>query len=1110
MAAWFAKLSSAPDSPIVKMERDYWVIVNNPTLGRQVSWHRYALNSIRSTEVSDVLVPFYAMILQLRSLAIVTHLVIAALTLIPSTAFPSPAYRFVPVVIVFVISAIPTIVTHIQVRRHDSALNNATVQRIIPQGTSGRHNSALLTTSVAWHRVSPGDVVQLRRGDRCGADLLLLSSSSVDMISATIDTTVSTGETVFQPVVGALTETFVRDSGATTQNIAALRLALRVPFPKANNDNWRVELYHCEDAQLLGSDWQQTMSLFACAGPESLLPRGSLLVATEWALAAVIYTGRDTRPERTATRARTKSLSPHVIYHHLVSVAVVSFIVIAAILISSLRVGLAFPNFPPTDQWYVEPIDAHGPSWSSNMHGWKLWATTFANWAILLSSAMPLWRDALRKISAAFHAARIAHLLSDESPTEVNVITCGLPAATVSHHSAIFRLPSVTHVFFDKTGTVTTNKMVLVEAQVLDVALTFSCDTASNLTLEVFQDPTLRPRLAQFWTACALTNVVYPFRGSSGELDYESASTDEIALVRGAAAAGYRLTQRTFRGCSLQVSNVHSTLDFDVLCVLGFTSTRRRMTILLAEPGGEVVVYTKGSFDSLRPLLAQGSPNTDYLHTAQAASVRMEASGKRSFLFATRRLQRSDVVVWLQARTRVETSAADLGALVQLDAVIERDFTIVGVAGVSDTVDPRAASALGELATRGVRSWMVTGDSRLAAVAIAKSLGFCRIDGVPFDPVFRHLDADTTESTTYLLRAQIERALAAVGRFTSRKSASLNGGPSKPVVIIVDGKAYDQIAMDDKLRGQFIRLCVLVQGGIACRFTPKQKAQLVSLFKREIPKETAVVLAVGDGGNDALMIEDAHVGIALSGGEASLQARRAADVVLRNFGDLPALLRHSTTASLRENHGSTFLLANALAFAWLRSLSSIATGNLQGIPELTQSTFVLFEIIGCPLWALIISTIDHTTSHVFAVAVTALTLGTLSFALRFNPVAPGGELPSATFMGFEMALFYGPVLTIALLFDVNRSQRRISAPLCGVMCILALLLPIVVIMINRFEAAAHFSSWCGWGLTAAVFVVTPWLAVFTKTTCPSSTLPEERVQQLIVSSKCELTSRISR
>ena len=50
---------------------------------------------------------------------------------------------------------------------------------------------------------------------------------------------------------------------------------------------------------------------------------------------------------------------------------------------------------------------------------------------------------------------------------------------------------------------------------------------------------------------------------------------------------------------------------------------------------------------------------------------------------------------------------------------------------------------------------------------------------------------------------------------------------------------------------------------LACRVSPKQKADIVTLIRQN--KAESVTLAIGDGANDVNMITAAHVGVGIKG-----------------------------------------------------------------------------------------------------------------------------------------------------------------------------------------------------------------------------------------------------
>lgn len=74
---------------------------------------------------------------------------------------------------------------------------------------------------------------------------------------------------------------------------------------------------------------------------------------------------------------------------------------------------------------------------------------------------------------------------------------------------------------------------------------------------------------------------------------------------------------------------------------------------------------------------------------------------------------------------------------------------------------------------------------------------------------------------------------------------------------------------------------------VACRVSPKQKAEIVNLVKQYKP--SSITLAIGDGANDVNMITAAHVGVGIMGVEGN-QAARASDYSLPQFSLLRRLL----------------------------------------------------------------------------------------------------------------------------------------------------------------------------------------------------------------------------
>ena len=106
-------------------------------------------------------------------------------------------------------------------------------------------------------------------------------------------------------------------------------------------------------------------------------------------------------------------------------------------------------------------------------------------------------------------------------------------------------------------------------------------------------------------------------------------------------------------------------------------------------------------------------------------------------------------------------------------------------------------------------------------------------------------------------------------------------------VIVIDGQTLSEIDVNETLALLFFDLVVLADSVICCRASPSQKASLVKKIRTKVNK--SITLAIGDGANDIAMIQEAHVGIGITGREG-LQAARSSDYSIAQFRFLLKLL----------------------------------------------------------------------------------------------------------------------------------------------------------------------------------------------------------------------------
>lgn len=109
-----------------------------------------------------------------------------------------------------------------------------------------------------------------------------------------------------------------------------------------------------------------------------------------------------------------------------------------------------------------------------------------------------------------------------------------------------------------------------------------------------------------------------------------------------------------------------------------------------------------------------------------------------------------------------------------------------------------------------------------------------------------------------------------------------------PRALVIEGAALKHLLGDYELKEVIFSIASQCDAVIACRVSPRQKALLVKMVRHHVVPEP-VTLAIGDGANDVGMIQEAHVGIGISGKEGK-QAVNASDFAIAQFRFLETLV----------------------------------------------------------------------------------------------------------------------------------------------------------------------------------------------------------------------------
>ncbi|CEF83308.1 hypothetical protein FGSG_09020 [Fusarium graminearum PH-1] len=105
-------------------------------------------------------------------------------------------------------------------------------------------------------------------------------------------------------------------------------------------------------------------------------------------------------------------------------------------------------------------------------------------------------------------------------------------------------------------------------------------------------------RAKHFLLCIALCHTCLPEKTDEGDINFQAASPDELALVEAARDLGFLVIDRPAQAIKLETRDTDGSLhteSYQVLDVIEFSSKRKRMSIIIRMPDGRICVFCKGA-----------------------------------------------------------------------------------------------------------------------------------------------------------------------------------------------------------------------------------------------------------------------------------------------------------------------------------------------------------------------------------------------------------------------------------------------------------------------------------------------------------------------------------
>ncbi|KAF2301023.1 hypothetical protein GH714_019348 [Hevea brasiliensis] len=369
----------------------------------------------------------------------------------------------------------------------------------------------------------------------------------------------------------------------------------------------------------------------------------------------------------------------------------------------------------------------------------------------------------------------------------------------------------------------------------------------------------------------------------TGIFTYEAESPDEGAFLVAAREFGFEFCKRTQSSVIIREKFARPgqlvEREFKILSLLEFTSKRKRMSVIVRDEDGQILLLCKGADSIIFDRLSK--KGRMYEETTAKHLNEYGEAGLRTLALAYKKLDESEYNTWNNEFMKAKTSVvADRdGMLERVADMMERELILVGATAVEDKLQKGVPQCIDKLAQAGLKIWVLTGDKMETAINIGYACSLLRQGMKQICITVTNSDA-TSQDSKQAVKDNILHQIT-----NASHMIKLEKDPLAAFALIIDGKTLT-FALEDDMKHQFLALAVECASVICCRVSPKQKALVTRLVKEGTGRTT---LAIGDGANDVGMIQEADIGVGISGVEG-MQAVMASDFSISQFQFLERLL----------------------------------------------------------------------------------------------------------------------------------------------------------------------------------------------------------------------------
>jgi phospholipid-transporting ATPase len=624
-----------------------------------------------------------------------------------------------------------------------------------------------------WSDITVGDFIRVKSRTIVPADIIVFQTwepnPEVPKGACYVETKSLDGETnlkyrsVLQAVLGKI------DSN---EKLAAFKGSLKAEHPNSLIDNFT--------GVLESNDFGKIPIL-----PSNVILRGCVLRSTEFVIGFVVNTGHDVKimQSKLSTKAKSSNLE-RIATKRLIEV--ILFLLFLCLSISFAQYGFN-KYYDINTFWYLQWDQSPGKTFIIKFFYTLLLHASFVPVSLYVSMAL-----------VRFGQSHFMNLDLDMYYAEKDI------PALVRTMSLNEELGQISHIFSDKTGTLTNNDMKFRKASINgksygkgiteigkaswrlqgkpipsemleaeDLAskntiphVSFYCpdfDKDFNDQIAAYDDSRRlqREKIRDFYRYLSVCHEIIPERLENGQIKLSANSPDDEALVCAAAFFGYEFKDRRDRFAIIFDQEAAQLMEIEVLYTIPFSSTRKRMSVIIRDMDHKIKIITKGA-DTV--ILARSDPNDVTIIKETVDHIQQfSLEGLRCLMVAVAIIDEENFKGWSKHYDEANTDLSELekkkkgevNDIETLEDLIERGLHVIGATGIEDRLQEGVPECIETLMQAGMKVWILTGDKEETAINIGVACNLLEPQEYMDYIILNRVVAPDARKAAYILRKEL-------------------------------------------------------------------------------------------------------------------------------------------------------------------------------------------------------------------------------------------------------------------------------------------------------------------------------------------------------------------